>query len=86
MKALAAERRVRLAAITLDCSLEENLERIASEGRRNRKLVDPVPLIVWRSTLTLLTDDSVESLTIDNTSLSPDQAADQIVAFVQKAG
>jgi predicted kinase len=83
VKALAANRGVPLVAVTLDCSLEENVRRIASESRRPRKLADPEPLIEWRSTLTLLTDDSVRSLTLDNTHLGPEQAADAVVAFVR---
>lgn len=83
VKALAADRGVPLVAVTLQCSLDENVRRIASEGRRHRKLTDPLPLIEWRSTLTLLVDRSVRSLTIDNTNLSPDQAADEIVKFVR---
>lgn len=82
VKALAADRGVRLVAITLECSLDENVERIASESRRYRKLTDPAPLVEWRSTLTLLTDDSIPSLTVDNTNLSPEEAADRIVEFV----
>jgi hypothetical protein len=35
-------------------------------------------------TLTLLTDSSVRSLMIDNTNLSPDQVADEIVGFVRQ--
>ena len=54
VKALAVDRGVPLVAVTLQCSLDENVRRIASEGRRHRKLTDPVPLIEWRSTLTLL--------------------------------
>ena len=84
VKALAADRGVPLVAITLQCSLDENVRRIASEGRRHRKLTDPRPLIEWRSTLTLLTDRSVRSRTIDNTNLSPEQAADKIVVFVRQ--
>ena len=86
VKVMAAGRDVPLVAVTLHCSLDENVRRIASEGRRHRKLTDPVPLIEWRSTLTLLTDDSVRSLTIDNTNRSPAQVADEIVAFVRQAG
>jgi hypothetical protein len=71
-----------LVAVTLQCSIDENVRRIASEDRRDRKMTDPVPLIEWRSTLTLLTDGSVPSLTIDNTNRSPDHVADEIVAFV----
>jgi predicted kinase len=83
VKELAVARAAPLMAITLECSLDENVRRLASEDRRHRKLTDAVPLIEWRSTLTLLTDESVKSLTIDNTSLSPDQAAYEIVAFVR---
>ncbi len=84
MKALALDRGVPLVAVTLQCSLDENVRRIASEARRDRKLTDPVPLIEWRSTLTLLTDNSVRSLTIDNTHSSPDQVANEIVEFVRR--
>lgn len=83
VKALAMDRGVPLVAVTLQCSLEENIRRIASEGRRDRKMTDPAPLIEWRSTLTLLTDISVRSLTIDNTNRSPDQVANEIVSFVR---
>jgi len=84
VKELAADRGVPLVAVTLQCSLEENIRRIASEGRRHRKLTDPAPLIEWRSTLTLLSDGSVRSLTIDNTNRSPDQVADEIVGFARQ--
>ena len=47
-------------------------------------LTDPVPLIKWRSTLTLVTDNSVRSLTIDNSHRSPDQVANEIVGFVRR--
>ena len=84
VKALALDRGVPLVAVTLQCSLEENVRRIASEARRDRKLTDPVPLIKWRSTLTLLTDNSVRSLTIDNSHRSPDHVANEIVGFVRR--
>ena len=84
VKELALDRGVPLVAVTLHCSLDENVRRIASEDRRHRKMTDPAPLIEWRSTLTLLTDGSVRSLTIDNTNLSPDRVADEIVAFVRQ--
>lgn len=84
VKALALDRGVPLVAVTLQCSLDENVRRIASESRRDRKLTDPVPLVEWRSALTLLTDGSVRSLAIDNTNRSPDQVADEIVGFVRR--
>lgn len=85
VKALAADRGVPLVAVTLECALDENVRRIASDGRRHRKLTETAPLIEWRSELTLLTDDSVRTLALENTNLSPDQAADAIVAFVRLA-
>ena len=84
VKALAVDRGVPLVAVTLQCSLEENVRRIASEDRRHRKMTDPAPLIEWRSTLTLLKDGSVRSLTIDNTDRGPDDVADEIVEFVRQ--
>jgi shikimate kinase len=84
VKALAVGRGVPLVGITLQCSLEENVRRIASDSRRHRKLTDPAPLIEWRSRLTLLTDTSVRSLTIDNTNRSPDDVANEIVGFVRR--
>jgi hypothetical protein len=81
VKSLAVRRGVPLVAITLRCSLDENVRRIASESRRHRKVTDPVAFIEWRSRFTLLTDGSVRSLTLDNTNRSPDQAADEIVSF-----
>lgn len=84
VKALAVDRNVPLVAVTLQCSLEENIKRIASESRHHGKLTDPVPLIEWRSRFTLLTDAAVRSLTIDNTNRTPDQVANEIVGFVQR--
>ena len=84
VKALALDRGDPLVAVTLQCSLDENVRRIASEGRHHGKLTDPEPLIQWRSTLTLLTDSTVRSLVIDNTNRSPDQVADEIVGFVRQ--
>jgi shikimate kinase len=84
VKALALERGVPLVAVALQCALDENVRRIASESRRHRKLTDPAPLIEWRSTFTLLTDGSVPSLTIDNTNRGPDHVADEIVEFVRR--
>jgi len=84
VKALALDRGVPLVAVTLHCSLEENVKRISSEERRDRKMTDPIPLIEWRSTLTLLMDNSVRSLAIDNTHRSPEHVANEIVAFVRR--
>lgn len=86
IKALAADRSDTLVAVTLECSLEENVRRIRSEERRFRKMFDPAPLLEWRSKYKLLTDDAVPSLSIDNTGLTPEQVADEIAEFVRTAG
>src|SRR5687767_14052738 len=44
VKALAVDRGVPLVAVTLHCSLDENVRRIQSEDRRHRKLTNPAPL------------------------------------------
>lgn len=84
VKSLAVSRGVSLVAVTLQCSLEENVKRIASDRRHHGKMTDPAPLIEWRSTLTLLTDASVRSLTIDNTHREPGSVADEIVSFARQ--
>ncbi len=85
VKSLAVARSATLIAINLECSLEENVRRVRSEERRHRKLIDPEPLIEWRSKYTLLTDGATASLTIDNSSRGPEQVADEIVAFARGA-
>lgn len=80
VKQLAADRRDTLVSVTLDCSLDENIRRISSEERRHRKMVDPAPLIEWRSKYTLLADESVPSLTIDNS----DRGAEEVAAEIER--
>jgi hypothetical protein len=83
IRELARNRSDQLVAVTLECVLDENVRRIQSPDRQHRKLTAPAPLIEWRSKYTLLTDADAAPLTVDNTSLSPDQAADEIVAHVR---
>lgn len=83
VKQLAADRSDTLLSVILDCSLDENVRRLASLDRRHRKMVDPDPLIEWRSNYTLLTDASTPSLRIDHTSRRPDDVADDIVSFAR---
>ncbi len=80
VKQLAADRVDTLFAVTLECSLDENVRRVCSEDRRDRKMIDPQPLIEWRAQYTLLTDETIPSLRIDNTGRSPDHVAQEIVA------
>ena len=84
VKQLAADRSDALVAVTLECSLDENVQRVRSDERRHRKLIDPEPLIEWRSKFTLLADETMPLLRIDNTGRSPEQVADDIVAFARQ--
>lgn len=80
---LAASRGDRLVAVTLECDLDENLVRIGGADRAgNRKLTDPEPLIAWRDEYHLIVDDADHWVVVDNTRLTPEQAADRIVAYL----
>jgi len=80
---LAAGRGERLVAVTLDCDLAENIVRVRRADRAgNRKLTDPEPLIAWRGEYHLIVDDAGDWVVIDNTRLTPEQAADRIVAHL----
>jgi cytidylate kinase len=82
IKDLAARRGDRLVAVTLDCDLDENLVRVRGADRAdNRKLMDPEPLIAWRGEYHLI-DDAENRVVVDNTRLTPEQAADRIVTYL----
>ncbi|WP_026873268.1 AAA family ATPase [Inquilinus limosus] len=83
IKDLAAQRGDRLVAVTLDCDIEENIARVQRADRAdNRKLTDPEPLIAWRRDHHLIVDDAEDWILIDNTRLTPEQAAERIVSFL----
>ena len=79
VKDLAKARGGRLVAVTLDCSLEANLKRLATEDRMaNRKLVSEEILTRWRSDpdyVLLRGEDADLFFSLDNTNLSADAAA-----------
>ena len=82
LKSLADDRDDTLIEIVLDCSLEQNLARIDSEDRRNyRKATDPNLVIGWRNDLDLIADDTAHSIRIDNSDLTPEQAAEVVIDF-----
>lgn len=84
IKQLAADRADTLVAITLDCSLEENVRRVQGEERvNNHKMTDPNPLASWRTEFNLITDVAAHWRVIDNTDLTPEAAAEAIAAFVK---
>ena len=85
VKRLAFDRSDTLVAITLDCALEENVRRVQGQERANNyKIIDPEPLISWRSNFSLIMDDAAHWREIDNTTLTPEAAADAIIAFVKE--
>jgi shikimate kinase len=86
VRELAADRGDRLIAVTLDCSVEENLQRVQMLDRRNnRKLVDPELLATWRSAgYTLETGEGADHrFVLDNTNRSPAEAAQRIAQFLE---
>lgn len=86
VKKLALDREDSLFAITLDCSLEENLRRVQSEDRvDNRKLASPDQVRQLRTTEASTLQEGEDAdyrLVIDNTFLAPDVAAQQIKDFI----
>ena len=85
VKRLAFDRSDTLVAITLHCALEENVRRVQGKERANNyKITDPEPLISWRSDFSLIMDDAAHWREIDNTTLTPEAAADAIIAFVKE--
>lgn len=57
VKQLASDRSDILIAVTLICSLEENVRRIQNQDRAaHRKLTDAEPLIAWHSEFSLITE------------------------------
>ena len=86
VRQLASDRLDTLVAVTLHCSLEENIRRVQSEERANNyKLTDPVPLASWRSELSLISEGADHSLSIDATNLAPQETANKIAEFIAKA-
>ncbi|MGF6172558.1 AAA family ATPase [Ensifer sp. 4252] len=83
--ALAADRRARLVAVVLDCSVEENLKRLTRAGRsRAYKLTDPQVLIDLRSRHVLLKGKCDQLIELDVSSLGADEAASEIPARIVK--
>lgn len=83
----ADHRGVPLIQILLVCSAQENARRVASEDRGQRgKLRDPEALSTLRSRYTMYHPPSPRRLELDTTALSADEAAERIVAFIQRSG
>jgi hypothetical protein len=86
IRQLSADRTDILVAVTLECDLMENLRRLQAVGRiLHRKLVDPEPLMEWRTG-----DFSLEKgeladhyYIVNSTRLTPRAAAEHIVEFLK---
>jgi hypothetical protein len=86
VKRLARERGDVLLAVTLDCSLAANLERIdTSERTNNRKLDDPAYLTDMRAKIAIMNTaaDADFGLRLDTTDLSAPAAARVIFDFAR---
>jgi hypothetical protein len=75
-RALARKRSARLVSAILDCGLDENLQRLTQAGRAEQhKLVRPAVLRDLRDRYVLLRPDGVETIELDVTRLSAEDAA-----------
>lgn len=72
--------------IKLTCSKNEQISRLSDESRkRYKKMTDPVVLAEVEKAVKL--DEKiafVESLIIDNTSLSPEEVADKVIDHIKR--
>ena len=79
---LAMARQVPMVPIVLQVDLGENLRRLQSAERIGKKLTDPHELQSYLAVDTLQFPDVPESLLLDVTDLTPEAAAEQIVAHL----
>lgn len=81
---LAAHRGSVFVPVILTCSEEENQRRVAEPDRElNMKHTDPVSALQQRRATNLLPIDHPNRLDLDNTNLSPEEAAAQIIAHAK---
>lgn len=82
LREVARRRGSALLAVTIDCSLDENLQRLQSPGRRAaRKLIDPSPLVRARQRRALHEGAADRRLSLDISAMSPEAAAAEIAAW-----
>ena len=82
--ALAETRGCDLCSVILTCSAAENARRVASPDRGLvGKMQDPASLSELTETRTLFDDGAGFRLTIDNSDLSPAEAATRIEAWIR---
>ena len=79
---LAIRRAVPLVPVVLNVLPEENARRVQSAERVGRKLSDPEVLFGYFARDTIQVPDLPETLELDATALSPDEAAARIAAHL----
>ena len=85
IKAMARARGTPLCHIVLDCSIDENIRRMASPPRADlRKLVDPKTLIAARTKSDLIDRGGDYRLRFDVTGLSAEQSSSRIVDWLEE--
>lgn len=85
IETMATARRTPLCNIILDCSIEENIRRMASPPRAElRKLVDPDTLIAMRTKADLIDRDGDYRLRFNVTDLSAQQSSARIVEWLEE--
>jgi predicted kinase len=81
---VATRRGARFVAVRLLCGEDELVRRIQSPERRGRKLTDPNEAIGNVRGFSPLDPDTADSLTLDVTDLSAEQAAARIVEHLRQ--
>jgi hypothetical protein len=85
IEALAQRRGSLFVPVVLDCSEAENARRVADPGREaGMKHTDPHSAMARRRTVVPLPVIHPNRLDLDNTALSPEAAADAILAHIQR--
>lgn len=83
---LAVQRNARLAPIVLDITPGENVRRLQTPSRaEHRKLTRPDVLLRMRDRYELLRLQGTETMTLDITHLSADEAAARILEWIRPA-
>jgi hypothetical protein len=81
---LASKRGSLFLAVTLHCSLAENVRRLRTPERALLgKLIDPVPLTAQHSGGTLIEEGADHLLQLDTTEMTPEATVERIVTWVQ---
>lgn len=75
-------------SVHLTCDVEENIRRIATEGRINSattKLTDPVVLKEIRESCEMLCFEGYDDLVLDTSDEEPRRAAEKLLRYIENA-